>query len=142
MSEKMEKKAGRGRKVAAGALLGLGVLGIGMAAASQLGMTWSGNFQAGAVEVDADCQAGIISVGYDDPAFKDATAPTPWEIANVNFTGISEACDTKSYEAAYKTDGDWVQLDAGNVAGASLAVALPANVLPQDITEFALTIFD
>lgn len=142
MNEKMEKKTGRGRKVAAGTLLGLGVLGIGMAAASQLGMTWQGNFQAGAVEVDADCQTGDITVGYDDPAFADATADTPWEIANVNFAEISAACDTKSYEVAYKAGGDWVALGTGTVDGTDLAVALPTAVLPQNITDFALTIFD
>ncbi len=134
-----EKKQGRARKVAAGTLLGLGVLGIGMAAASQLEMNWNGNFQAGAVAVDADCQTSEIEVSYNDPDFA-GSAGVPWTIDQVNFDSIDAKCDGGKYEVAYKTDDNWIELDKGTASAGVLSVDVP-GVDTQTITGFALTIY-
>lgn len=145
MSEDMktEKNEGRGRKIVAGTLVGLGVLGLGMAAATQLNLGWAGQFQAGTVDVNADCQTGEITVSYDRPEFAEA-AETPWSIANVNFAGIDDKCEGLNYQVAYKvSEGEsWVEDATGKIpADADLSVAVPAAVDVQDIAEFALTIY-
>ncbi len=136
------KKEGRARRIAAGTLVGLGVLGLGMAAASQLGMSWEGNFQAGNVVVDADCQtSGAVDVSYDEPKFQGA-GDIPWGIENVQFSKIDAACEGLNYESAYKIgDGDWVVLDTGTVAGTVVTDSLASAGDVQKITDFALTIY-
>lgn len=135
-----ETTDGRTRRAAAWVLGGLGILGLGVAAASQLNMDWDGNFQAGNVIVDADCQDGTIDVSFDDPKFDAVDAELPWTIANVNFAGVDNECVGLDYEAAYKTGGEWEQLDSGTVTAPSFTVALD-GVDPQTIDEVALTIY-
>lgn len=146
MSEgmKTEKNEGRGRKIVAGTLVGLGVLGLGMAAATQLNLGWDGQFQAGTTTVKADCQTSEIDVSYDDPEFAGAVV-TPWTIENVNFANIDAKCGGLNYEVAYKVsevDG-WVKDAQGIVAekGGTISVATPDGVDVQEIAEFALTIY-
>ena len=136
-----EKKNGRARKIAAGSLLGLGLLGLGVAAASQLDLVWGGNFQAGAVEVKADCQTDEIAVGCADPAFAGA-ADVPWSIASVSFSDIDGKCLGLAYETAYKVDGGtgWVKLSGGTVGGDVITNSIPEDADVQEITDFALTI--
>lgn len=132
----------RSRKIAAAALLILGLGGATAAAAAQLNMTWAGSFQAGSVSVTADCQpsAKTITSSFDAPEFA-GTASLPWTIANVKFANIDNACNTLNYEAAYKLDsGDWVKLGTGTVSGATVSVSLD-SVDPQSITQLALTIY-
>lgn len=141
---KTEKNEGRGRKIVAGTLVGLGVLGLGMAAATQLHLGWNGNFQAGTTVVDADCQPSDqeIGVSYDDPDFA-ASETTPWTIENVNFTNIDDKCDGLSYEVAYKIgEGtEWIAGGIGTVDGNTVTDTL-ANIDDiQKVTEFALTIY-
>lgn len=135
------KKKRDGRKILAGLLAGLGLLGLSVAAASQLNLGWDGNFQAGAVKVDADCQTSAITVAFDDPEFA-ADTDIPWDIENVNFDAIDAACNGLNYEVAYKVDGaaNWVELTSGTAATGKLTVAMPA-VDPQTVTDFALTIY-
>lgn len=149
-TKKDEKKSmtrrneGLARKLAAGLLAGLGILGLGVAAASQLNMAWAGNFQAGNVTIDADCQVEnqAVNVNFDKPEFVATVhdSELPWGVANVNFTNVSGECNAKSYEAAYKTDGTWTELSNGTVNGTSIAVPL-GTVDPQTIDEVALTIY-
>ncbi len=132
----------RGRKIAAGVLLVLGLGGATAAAAAQLGISWSGSFQAGAVAVNADCQPSSKSItsSFDTPTFS-GTASLPWTIANVKFAGVDDACKTYNYEAAYKaSSGDWVKLGTGTVTGATVSVPL-GSVDPQTIKQVALTIY-
>lgn len=139
-----EQNNGKARKVAAGALLGVGVLGIGLAAASQLNLEWQGNFQAGAVTVNSECQETPITVTFDAPEF-DESETAPWTIAGVNFDSIDNACVGSTYEVAYRTadDGDWDNYVTGKTIAAegTLNEALPADVIPEDIKGFALTIY-
>lgn len=142
MTEQNNKN--RARKVAAGSLLGLGVLGIGLAAASQLTLGWQGTFQAGAVTVNSECQNTDITVSFDSPEFE-GTKDVPWTIANVNFDSIDPECVNSSYEIAYKTaDSDWNNyVTGGTISQAGvLTAALPSGVIPEDISDFALTIYD
>ena len=132
----------RGRKIAAGALLILGIGGATAAAAAQLNLTWTGSFQAGAVSVTADCQPSskAITSSFDAPTFA-GSAGLPWTVANLKFAGIDEACKTLNYEAAYQLSaGDWVKLGSGTVAGSTLTVAL-GTVDPQAVKQVALTIY-
>lgn len=141
---KTEKNERRGRKIVAGTLVGLGVLGLGMAAATQLNLGWTGNFQAGTTVVDADCQPSeeTIGVSYDDPDFA-ASATTPWSIANVNFTDINNACVGKTYEVAYKIGegAEWQKGGTGTVQGDTVTDELSGIDDIQKVTEFALTIY-
>lgn len=144
MTEEMktEKNEGRGRKIVAGTLVGLGVLGLGMAAATQLNLGWSGNFQAGTVEVESDCQTSAISVTFSDPALNaEGAQDNPWSIDNVQFSGIDGACVGLNYEVAYKsTDSDgWTTLATGT-ADTTITAALPEGDW-QDLSDFALTIY-
>lgn len=135
-----QESTGRGRKVAAGALAALGVLGLGLAAASQLNLTWAGNFQAGAVEVSADCQTEAVTVSFANPEF-DGTVTAPWTIDSVDFANVSPECANMAYEASYKVAGaDWTAPTTGTVQGTTITVPL-TGVDPQEIAEFALTIY-
>jgi hypothetical protein len=132
------------RRAAAIALVAVGAAGLTMAAASQLTMSWTGNFQAGSVVVSADCQptASTISAAFSTPTFA-AAQTLPWNVASVSFSGIHASCNTKTYQAAYKlATGDWVAFGAtGTVAGTSVTVAIPSGVDAQAIKSVALTIY-
>lgn len=132
------------RRAAAIALVAVGAAGLTMAAASQLTMSWTGNFQAGSVVVSADCQptASTISAAFSTPTFA-AAQTLPWNVASVSFSGIHASCNTKTYQAAYKlATGDWVAFGAtGTVAGTSVSVAIPSGVDAQAIKSVALTIY-
>ncbi|GEM_PF-438284 len=143
----MSKKNNR-RKVMAVGLAIVGVAGLSLASASQLNLSWSGNFQTGTVAVNASCQpaATPITTSFATPTF-DGTVTAPWKVANVTFSGVDAACATKKYEAAYKlASGDWVKFTPASApsvgaAGGSLTVALPTGVAPDTIAQFALTIY-
>ena len=143
----MSKKNNR-RKVMAVGLAIVGVAGLSLASASQLNLTWSGNFQTGAVTVDASCQpaANAITTSFSTPTF-DGAVTSPWRVANVVFYGVHADCANKKYEAAYKlATGDWVKFTpttapSVGTGGGSLTVALPSGVAPDTIAQFALTIY-
>ena len=132
------------RKTAAIGFIVAAVLSAGVASATQLNMIWGGNFQAGAVSVQADCQptAETITAKFGAPAFA-ATATTPWTVAKVTFSGVNAACVGASYEGAYKlATGDWVKITGGTVAltTSSFDMALPAGLDVQTVKNLALTI--
>jgi hypothetical protein len=133
----------RGRKIAAGALLILGLSGATAAAAAQLNLSWTGSFQAGSTSVTADCQtSGTITSSFDTPTFS-GTSSLPWAVANVKFAGVASTCGGLKYEVAYKTTGDWVQLGTTATVptnGGTISAAL-GSVDPQTITKLALTIY-
>ena len=139
-TEQQTKAPNKGRKAAAIGPLGLGVAGMALGAATQLDLLWAGKYQAGAVDVNADCQLEneTITVSFGDPAFE-AGEDIPWEITTAHFTDVSDECTGLDYEVAYRTDGDWTSLDKGKVANKAIAVTIPSGKV-QDITEFALTI--
>ena len=130
------------KKIAATALLILGLGGASAAAAAQLGMSWTGSCQAGATSVSADCQPSseTITSSFDTPSFS-STSSLPWTVANVKFANIDNSCKNHTYEAAYKVaGGDWVKLGTGTVDGTSVSVSL-GSVDPQTIKQFALSIY-
>lgn len=135
------------RSLVPGALLVLGLGGLGMAAASELELSWDGTFQAGALDVQADCQDGPIDVAFTERAFASGVK-VPWTIDSVEFTGISEKCHRMDYEAAYKLsqDGEWSLLDSRSLeVGRSIFAWLrdadsQETVDPQEVFEIALTI--
>jgi hypothetical protein len=126
--------------VVPGVLVLVGLVGLGLAAASELDLTWNDTFQAGVVEVQADCQTGPIGVSFSEPTFTAASADAPWTTDEVTFTGISTACHGLDYQAAYRIGGDWVPLDGVTAQVGATVVASLDGVDPQDVTEFALTI--
>jgi hypothetical protein len=136
----------KSRRAGVIALIAVGAAGLSMAAASQLSLSWTGNFQAGSVAVNADCQTSAtpITAKFSTPAFAGSQS-LPWSVANVTFSGIDTACQSKSYQAAYKlATGDWVAFAAAGTIGASatsVSVALPAGVDVQAIKNVALTIY-
>lgn len=144
----MSTKKNHRRKVLAVGLAIVGVAGLSLASASQLNLSWSGNFQTGSVEVDASCQPSTspITTSFSTPSF-DGTTTTPWKVSNVTFSGVSIDCANKKYEAAYKlATGDWVKLTGSSapsvgVNGGALTVALPSGVSADSIAQFALTIY-
>lgn len=134
----------RRRRILAGGLITLAVAGAGLAAASELGLIWDGNFQAGAVQVEADCQpvGAEITVGFSDPTFT-AAATIPWSIADVRFSDVDAACAGLSYEIAYQVNdsGTWVQLPGGAGTISGTTITGPTGTIdPQTITDLALTI--
>ena len=130
----------KGRKIAAIGLLGLGIAGMGLGAATQLNLLWNGKYQAGAVTVNADCQGeGEITVGFDKPVFISGQT-IPWNIANVKFSDIHADCVGSNYEVAYNTGSGWSELGSGKVAGDAVTVSLSSVDDIQAIKEFALTI--
>src|SRR5690625_5995506 len=81
------------RRVVPGVLIATGIAGLGLAAASQLDLNWSGTFQDGVVPVTADCQPTDqpITVSFSDPAFASGSATTsPWTVSSLEFTGIAD----------------------------------------------------
>ncbi len=114
---------------------------MGLAAATQLDLGWAGNFQAGAVTVDADCQTSEITTKFTDPEFANS-ADIPWDVDGVEFTGIDSACSGMSFEATYRTgSGEWSAPATGTVSGSVIDFQVPAGVDVQKIDEFALTIY-
>ncbi|MFT4109286.1 hypothetical protein [Propionicimonas sp.] len=142
MSESTTPARRRGKKIAATTLLVLGLGGASAAAAAQLGMSWTGSFQAGATSVTADCQPSskTITSSFDKPTFS-SSSTLPWTVANVTFANIDDACKTLNYEAAYKlSSGEWVKLGTGTVTGTTVSVPL-GSLDPQSIKQVALSIY-
>lgn len=142
----MGQSKSKRRSIVPGALVVAGLVGLGIAAASELDLVWGGTFQAGAVEVTADCQVQgeEIGVAFSAPYFVSSRS-IPWTVDDVVFSDIPTDCQAAGmeYQAAYRTasTGSWVELgDFAAVDGATLNVELPSAVDPQAITEFALTI--
>lgn len=133
-------------KLAASAFLGLGVVGLGVAAASHFSGTWQGNFQAGSVLSDSNCQPSNqpIGGGFAPPTF-DPNAATPWTPSGVLFTGISSNCLGANYQVAYRDHGDWELLGSadatGVVSGSQVSVSL-GSVDWDDTSQFAISFFD
>lgn len=135
------------RSIVPGALVVVGLAGLSLAAASELDLNWGGTFQAGAVEVQADCQDGPIDVTFAEPQFASASE-LPWTVDSVEFSGISSACQGFDYQAAYQLSegGDWLLLDPKSlvVEGTTSAWLRDAtsqeDLDPQTIHGFALTI--
>jgi len=137
MSENKNRKA----RAAAVALAIVGVAGLSMAAAAQLNLNFTGSFQAGAVDVDADCQTSPITVSYAAPTFN-AGDTVPWKVATLDFTAIDSACNNKGFKAAYKLgSADWVEFATGTTATGTLTVDLPDEVDANAISDVALTIY-
>lgn len=139
------------RSIVPGALVVAGLVGLGIAAASELDLVWGGTFQAGEVEVQADCQLDgqQIGVAFSSPEF-DGGSDIPWNTHEVVFSNISEECSNLTFEAAYRTTAndvtpEWQPLGSGVVGDAQnedgdLLVNLGGVDDTQTITGFALTI--
>ena len=132
----------------------VGVAGLSLASASQLGFNWtSSTFQAGTVPtVTTDCQPSgeKITAGYAAPTFT-STQSTPWSVQTITFSGIDKLCDTKNFEVAYSTTTgptNWVQLTGGTGVVTATSSTLSSNVITvtlpavdvASITGWALTI--
>ena len=135
----MSTKQKNRRKAIAVGLAVVGVAGLSLASASQLNLTWAGQYQAGNVTVSGECQASTVAVAFSTPTFA-AAQTNPWTVSNVTFTSIDAACAGKKYAVAYKTTGSWVELTSGTAATGVLTVAAPTGVDPSSITGFALSI--
>lgn len=137
------------RSIVPGALVVVGLAGLGSAAAAELGLTWDATFQGGAVEVQAGCQDGPIDVAFAEPR-RDASAGLPWSIDAVEFSGISEKCHRMGYQAAYQTTegGQWSILAPQSVeVGETVSVWLRdadsrQPIDPRDLHGVALTVQD
>ena len=142
------------RKSLAIGLAVVGVAGLSLASASQLGFNWtSSTFQAGTVPtVTTDCQlsADKITAGYAAPTFT-STQSTPWSVQTITFSGIDQACNAKNFEVAYSTTSGstvWVQLPGGTGSVSATSSTLSSNVITvplptvdvASITGWALTI--
>ena len=141
----MNNKKSRTARSAAVVLAVVGIAGLSMAAATQLDMSWNGEFQAGRTTVTADCQPGDQKIGV---AFSDPVASTggtlPWSIGKLEFSGINTDCEGSRYKVDYKVtaSSQWVSLaDGTNLALDSGVLAINlGSVDPQKIAEVALTI--
>lgn len=137
------------RSIVPGALVVVGLAGLGSAAAAELGLTWDATFQGGAVEVQADCQDGPIDVAFAEPK-SDVSATLPWTIDALEFSGISEKCQRMGYQAAYQTaeGGQWSALEPQSVeVGDTVSVWLrdadsQQPIDPRDLHGLALTVQD
>ncbi|UJP40952.1 hypothetical protein [Cellulomonas palmilytica] len=132
------KKNNRRKALAVGFAI-VGVAGLSLASASQLNLSWAGQYQAGNVTVEGECQESPISVAFSAPTFASGTT-NPWTVQSVTFSSIDADCDGKQYRVAYKTNGAWVALADGAAATGVLTVSAPAGVDPSTITGFALSI--
>lgn len=141
MSNKNNKK----RTVAIG-IAALGVAGLAISAAATLTLKWDGNFEAGAIDVNATCQGDTpVNVGFGEVAFA-ATEDVPWEVESLEFSNIqAAACKDMNYEAAIKVNsGDWEKIVGGEIGAndTSVSVSLPEGVDADDVTDVAFTIFN
>ncbi len=136
----MRTKNNRRKAIAVGLAI-VGVAGLSLASASQLNLSWAGQFQAGNVTVSGECQSSAVAVAFSAPTF-DGTTTNPWKVPNITFSSIDAACATQGakYSVAYKTTGDWKTLATGNAAAGVLTVAAPSGVDPASITGFALSL--
>lgn len=139
----MSKQNDKKRKVAIG-IAALGVAGLAISAAATLNLTWQGNFEAGAIEIDAACQDGVeIAVGFSEPQWAPGL-DVPWKVESLEFSDIESACVDLNYEVAIKVEDSpnvWQPVIAtGNVSGSSISAPLDVNA--ETITHVALTIFD
>lgn len=131
-------------KVTAGVLLAHGIVGLGFAAATQLGTAWTGNFQAGAIGAETNCQPPDqpLVVSLTDPIFT-GTDGVPWKATHVQFSDIDSQCFGLNYHVAFRTNGDWQLLESptasGTVSGPTLTADLGTLELGES-TEFALSI--
>lgn len=145
----MSRKWSTRRKSLAIGLAVVGVAGLSLASASQLGLNWnSAVYQSGqTVAVDAVCQSGAVQAAYDAPVFTPAASGSPWVVSQVKFTGVDPKCAGKTVEVSYKVSatGQW-QTDAvptsAKVSGTSITVPIPSTASSDTITNWALTIHD
>lgn len=145
-----ESTATRGTlpKIVAGVLFALGSAGLTFAAATQLDEAWSGNFQAGSLLTETNCQPADQPVNgkLGKPVLTDAaTGEQPWAITQVEFSNISEKCVGLNYEVAYRTGSDWLPLESGTAQGTVVGPQVRADLGdldPAAVTEFAIVFFD
>ena len=147
MSETTSKKRKLSRPLRKATAIGFviaAVLSAGVASATQLSMIWGGNFQAGAVTVQADCQtSGDITAKFGTPTWT-GTGTVPWTVSSVTFSGVDATCGGANYDGAYKlaTSSDWTKITGGTVTltNDSFTMELPAGLDGSTITNLALTI--
>ena len=142
------------RKSLAIGLAVVGVAGLSLASASQLGFNWTAStFQAGVVPtVSTDCQPSTekITAAYTAPQWTGGST-SPWAVQSITFTGVDKACDAKNFDVAYSTAAGastWTQYASasGKVVATSttpgsntVTVTVPSVDLAS-ITGWALTI--
>ena len=132
------------RKVTAIGFVIAAVLSAGVASATQLNMIWGGNFQAGAVTVQADSQPTDedITAKFSTPTWNE-TGTLPWTVSSVTFSGVNTDCSGATYEGAYKlATGEWNKITGGTVTltNDSFTMELPTGLDGSTITNLALTI--
>jgi len=138
----MSKSTNR-RKSIAIALAVLGVAGLSLASAAQLNLTGTASVQSGMLAVNADCQAGPITVTFSAPVRTGST----YASATVNLAGIDTAvgkCVGKNYKLALLDSANALITgtteQAGTIAVSTLSVAIPAGQ-DNSIKTVALTIY-
>lgn len=135
-------------KIVASLLLALGIAGLTFAVATQLDEAWSGNFQAGSLLAEADCQPVDQPVvgKLGKPTFTETTTAgqQPWVITQVEFSNISDQCAGLNYEIAYSTGSEWVLLESATAQGTVAGPQVIADLGGLDSTvptEFAIVFF-
>jgi hypothetical protein len=140
----MSKSTNR-RKSIAIALAVLGVAGLSLASASQLGLTGTTSVQSGILAVNADCQLiGPITVAFDTPTLVGGR----YVPVNVNLTKIDAGCVARTYKVALlKTDGTLISESAAlpvpAVVGPATTstITYPVGVSSDLVGKVALTIY-
>lgn len=147
MNKTVRNKDSRKRKALALVLAALALVGFSFAAATQLQLKWNGNFQAGVVEVDADCQSGEITIAFNTPTYATTDVDKiPWTVDKLSVSDVDAGCNGMSYQVALSVDGeDWESsiLSSGTItlADSAFTVDLPDTLDVQTISNIALTIY-
>jgi len=135
----MQKKNDRRKALAIG-LAVLGVAGLSVASASQLNLSAPSSVQAGAVDVDADCQptAKTIEVAFAEPALSGGS----YVSSSVNFSNVDEDCEERDFKVAFfDGSGGVLHETGGTVAGTTIIVPLGGAANQDNVARIALTIY-
>jgi hypothetical protein len=148
----MSKSTNR-RKSIAIALAVLGVAGLSLASAAQLGLQGTASVQSGILAVNADCQpqASKITVSFAAPTLTTTAGITSYASAAVKLAGIDSTaagCLNKNYKLALlDVNGALVATIDAEVTGqisatnaTPLTLAIPAGQ-DNNIKTVALTIY-
>jgi hypothetical protein len=131
------------RKSAAVALAVIGIAGLSLASAAQLGLT-SASVGAGSTVV-ASCDTDGIAVGYTN-AYN--TTTNKYDVSGVTLTGVNAACNGLKYKIQLQQGTATKTALGGELTGASLTVAagaasvpLSANVDAELVTGVSIVIY-
>lgn len=136
------KTRNRTKGIVVGALA-VGLLGLGVASAANLGVQANNELGAG-TSVSASCQpAGTgsdISVGFSAPTY--VAASRSFSVDTVKLGNIAGACNTKPYKLVVaNAAGATLAEKTGVVAGPAMNVALPSAVDSASVGSVSLVIY-